>query len=194
MQNIFMTKQRPEDYIDKNGAGEYPAAPQKCPFKDCGVNLKMKKNGYYNRCLYTITFTGRIRIRRYKCPLCGKTISMLPSFCLAGFSYGVEFIVALLQQVMKLGSIKKAVTEWSSKEPGVSRRLISKYLARICNNRGLIQYGMNQISPDNISLGRPPGDTDWTKGFLDGMRPHLSPEFNAKFHKCTGKSFMSKAS
>ena len=191
MQNIFMSKQKPEDYIDKNGTGKYPAAPKKCPHSDCGIPLKMKKNGYYTRELITLEFVGRIKIRRYKCLKCGKTVSMLPSFCIAGFTYGVEFVIALLQQVIKLGSIKKTVKEWQGRFESLSRRLVHKYMTRLRNNRKLIQYGINQLSPDNISLGRMPGDNDWTKGFLFGIRPSLSPEFNANFQKATGKSFLS---
>jgi hypothetical protein len=55
----------------------------------------------------------------------------------------------------------------------------------------MIQYGINQLSPDNLALGRIPGDNDWTKSFLFGIRPSLCPEFNADFQKTTGKSFMS---
>ena len=191
MQNIFMSNQKPEDYSDKNGTGKYPDAPAKCPYKDCGINLKMKKNGFYLRYVITERFFGRVRIRRYICAKCGRTVSMLPSFCVAGITYGVEFIITLLQQVVQTGSIRKAAEKWRDWREGISRRLISKYITRIRTNRGLIQYGMNQISPDNISLSRLSGDTDWTKGFLEGMRPSLSPEFNAKFHKQTGKSFLS---
>jgi len=191
MQNIFLSEQKPEDYVAKNGAGRYPEAPKKCPYRDCGINLEMKKHGFYVRMLITIKFIGRIRIRRYKCPKCGRTLSMLPSFCIAGFSYGVDFVVTLLQDVINAGSIKKAVSKWSTPEMDISRRLINKYLTRLRKNRRLIQYGMNQQSPGNIGLGRPPGDAEWTKEFLDGMRPTLLAEFNADFHKSTGISFMS---
>jgi len=191
MQNIFLSNQNPEDYTEKDGVGEYPVAPRKCPYKDCGVNLEMRKNGFYVRFLMTIMFSGMIRIRRYKCPKCKRTVSMLPSFCLAGFSYGVELVTSLLQQAIKTGSIKKTVAEWREHWESISRRLVNKYLTRLRNNRKMIQYGMNQISPDNISLGRIPGDTEWTKSFLLGIRPNLSPELNADFQKVTGKSFMS---
>ena len=191
MQIIFMSKQKPEDYVIKNGSGEYPDAPPKCPYGDCGINLEMKKNGYYQRHLITITLTHLIRVRRYKCPKCGRTLSMLPSFCVSGFSYSVDFMIALLQCLMNTGSIKKVVRNWRTIAAVVSRRLIGKYLARVRNNRGLIQYGLNQLSPDNISLGRLSGDGEWTKSFLGGTRPSLFPEFNANFHKTTGKSFMS---
>jgi transposase-like protein len=191
MQSIFLSKYRPEEYVDKEGIGKYPDAPNKCSYGDCGINLKMKKHGFYSRFIRTITFTGWIRIRRYKCLKCGRTLSMLPSFCLAGFSYSVDFIIALLQYVINTGSINKTVREWFALGIEISRRLISKYLTRIRNNRRLIQYGINQLSPGNIELGRPPGDTEWTKSFLSGMRPSLCPEFNANFQNITGKSFMS---
>jgi hypothetical protein len=186
-----MSKQKPKDYEGKDGAGKYPDAPGKCPYGSCGIGLKMKKNGFYTRHLITITNTFLIRVRRYKCPKCGRTLSMLPSFCVAGFSYGVDFVFALLQYVTHKDSARKTVREWRSIAVNVSRRLIAKYLSRLRNNRLFIQYAINQISPDNISLGRLSGDTDWTKGFLLGIRPTLSPEFNADFHKTTGNSFMS---
>lgn len=193
MQNIFNSNQKPEDYVKKEGGGEYPDAPKKCPFGDCGVNLEMKKNGFYIRFLVTAMFSGMIRIRRYKCPKCRRTLSMLPSFCLAGFSYGIEIVITLLQQAVSSGSIKKTVREWRTRIYGITRRLINKYIARVCNNRRMIQYGLNQISPDNIGLGRISGDTEWTKSFLLGIRPNLSPELNADFQSIMGKSFMSSS-
>ena len=191
MQIIFMSKNGPADYVEKNIAGKYPDAPAKCPFKDCGVILSMKKNGFYKRYLKTSTFSGHIRIRRYKCPKCGRTVSMLPSFCAAGFSYGAELIVSMARTAAETGSVRRAVTEWRGSAESVSRRLIAQYLARIRGNRRLIQYGLNQISPGNAHIGNTPGDTEWTKRFLLGIRPTLVAEFNADFHKTTNKSFMS---
>jgi len=186
-----MSEQQPEDYVKKNGAGKYPNAPTKCPYRDCGTNLVMKKNGFYSRFLITKAFYGKVRVRRYKCPKCKRTVSMLPSFCLAGFTYGVEYIMGLLRMAVELGSIKRAVMVWSSNIGSISRRHVNQYMARIRNNRKMIQYGMNQISPENINIGSSPGDTEWTKSFLFGIRPTLPTEFNANFHIVTGKSFMS---
>ena len=191
MQIVFLSKYEPKDYAEKDGAGGYPDAPCKCPHKNCGISLTMRKNGYYSRYLKTSTFSGRIRIRRYKCPKCGRTVSMLPSFCMAGFSYGVEMIINMARTAVEAGSIRKAVKEWAGCAEWVTRRHIALYLARIRGNRKLIQYGLNQISPDNANIGSIPGDTDWTKGFLLEIRHTLPPEFNAAFHKATGKSFMS---
>jgi len=186
-----MSIYEPWDYQNKGGIGEYPAPPGKCPFKDCRIPLEMKKHGYYERYFLTTTFTGSIRIRRYRCPKCGRTLSMLPSFCLAGYIYGVELVITLIKQVYELGSVRRVATEWQTKVEGISRRIISKYIARLQNNRGMIQYGINQMSPDNIGMGRLSGDIEWTERFLSGIQPALAPEFNARFHKETGISFMS---
>ena len=191
MQNIFMSKYKPDEYISSEGVGKYPEAPEKCPYGDCGINLSMKKNGFYSRFLITITFSGKIWIRRYRCPMCGRTLSMLPSFCLSGVTYSVDFIIALLQYVYNTGSIKKTVREWRICVWEISRRLVGKYLKRLRDNRRMIQYALNQLPPGNIDIGRIPGDAEWTKSFLFGIRPNLSPEFNVNFHKITGKSFMS---
>ena len=191
MQNIFMSKDKPEDYVETDGYGKYPNAPKKCPFKKCGVNLEMKKHGFYSRFLTTFKFSGRIRIRRYICPKCGKTVSMLPSFCIPRVSYGATLVVMLLRFALTAGSIRKAAKTFRTHVASITRRLIGKYLSRLRDNRQMIQYGINQLSPDNIALGRLSGDAEWTKRFLDGIRPTLCPEFNADFHKITGKSFMS---
>jgi len=191
MQIIFMTKYKPEDYVEKDGKGEYPDAPKKCPYKDCGINLEMKKHGFYSRYLTLLKFKGWIKIRRYICPKCGRTVSMLPAFCIPRVSYGALLIVMLLRYALTAGSIRKAVKKFSAYVGSISRRLINKYLRRLRDNRKLIQYGLNQLSPDNIHLGSLPGDAKWTESFLFGIRPTLCPEFNADFHKTTGKSFLS---
>ena len=191
MQIIFLSKQNPKDYVEKEGRGKYPNAPKKCPFKDCGINLKMKKHGFYRRYLATLRFQGCIRVRRYRCPKCGQTVSMLPSFCIPRVSYGVLLVVMMLRYAHIAGSIRKTAKTFCAYIGGITRRLIGKYLTRLRNNRRLIQYGINQLSPDNIALGRLSGDAEWTKSFLDGIRPHFCLEFNVVFHKITEKSFMS---
>ena len=191
MQNIFLCKYKPEDYVEKDGNGKYPPAPKKCPHKDCGINVEMKKHGYYSRFLTTLKFSGIIRIRRYNCPKCGRTVSMLPSFCIPGISYGAVLIVMLLRYTLIAGSIRKAAKTFCAYVGSMSRRLIAKYLSRLQKNRQMIQYGINQLSPDNIALGRLSGDAEWTKSFLFGIRPHLLPELNVDFHKMTGTSFVS---
>jgi hypothetical protein len=191
MQIVFLSKQSPEDYTKNNNNGKYPDAPNRCPFRGCKVKLPMKKNGFYERFLVTDVFHGRIRVRRYCCPKCGRTVSMLPSFCAAGFTYGAEIIISLARAAVVGGSVRKAVREDQCQVECLSRQLVAQHLRRLRDNRRLIQYGLNQISPENANIGSSPGDTEWTKRLLLGIKPTLTPEFNAEFHKATGRSFMS---
>jgi hypothetical protein len=92
---------------------------------------------------------------------------------------------------VETNSIRKAANHTSKLIKTMTRRHIALYLARLRKNRSLIQYGINQISPENINIGSLSGDTEWTKRFLFGLKAKLQPEFNADFHKITGKSFMS---
>ena len=190
MQILFITQQSPYDYASKGGAGKYPDAPKKCPYKSCGQKKELSKNGYYRRYLIAIVFQGVIRIRRYKCLKCGHTVSMLPSFCLACYTYGVEIIILLMREAIQAESIRKAAKKYDDVE-NVSRRQIKQYLSRLRSNKVLIQYGYIQISPEGASVFSPSGDTEWTKRLLLGNKPTLCPELSAKFHNAVGKSFMS---
>ena len=195
MQIVFKTQQKPQDYTaDSNDfCGEYPDAPLKCLFKDCNKPIPMKKHGYYFRYLITIIYCGRIKIRRYKCSKCGRTVSMLPAFCLAYYTYGVEIIISLIKQAIT-ESIRKAVNDHRAARRHtnpISRNHVRRYLTRLRRNRTLIQYGFNQISPGAVKIDDSPGDIEWTRRILTGKRCALCPETNADFHKEMGMSFMS---
>jgi hypothetical protein len=65
------------------------------------------------------------------------------------------------------------------------------YLSRLQKNRRLLQLGINEISRALIRLGAITEDKKWTQSFLAEIR-RLNPlQFNADFHRITGKSFMS---
>jgi hypothetical protein len=190
VQIVFNSKQQPEDYVNKNGCGEYPEAPSRCPHKDCGVAMEMSKNGFYLRYLITCIFAGKIRIRRYKCRKCGHTVSMLPSFCLPQYTYGLELIIEIMLTAAT-SSIRKAANKFNNIASSITRRQVAKYLVRLRQNKNAILYGQKQISPGDTDICGPPGDIEWTRNFLCGTRPQLSTEFNAEFHKAMGRSFMS---
>lgn len=191
MQIVFDTQQQPSDYADKHGAGVYPDAPARCLHPGCGIPVPMAKSGFYRRHVITSIFTGLIRIRRYKCKICGHTVSMLPSFCVPRHVYGVVFIVCLMAEAIR-SSKRRAARVYQSISGAASRRQVSLYLFRLRQNRKFIEYGFNQLSPGGAGIGDPPGDIEWTERLLCAERaPRFWPETNAKFHKTMGKSFMS---
>ena len=193
MQYLFYTEKPLEAYSAVAPPNEslYPPPPLKCPHRDCHTPMQLKKHGYYQRWLITETFQGHIRIRRYICPVCGKTVSMMPAFCIPHFQYGAEVIVNSVWSSFASGSIMQAAQEWSKEISSLTRRHLTYYRGRMCKNRHFVQYGMNAMPPAPVEMGRISGDIEWTRKLLHEIRSTNIPTFNAGFHNTTGSSFMS---
>jgi len=189
MQYLFETDNLPKDYSQEIRGGQYPEVPERCPQKGCRMPACMKKHGFYNRNILLKGYSGVIRVRRYKCAACGKTLSILPSFCIPFLQYGAEVVIWAAGLAMKT-SVSAAAKACLSKLPFITRRHIAYWLARIRGNSDLINYGINQMSPATTTTNESARDTGWTELFLSesGDDPE---KFNAGFHKATGKSFMS---
>lgn len=190
MQLPFYTAHSPQDFSNKNG-DIFLSPPERCPFKDCSMTVKLKKHGYYTRFFISKLFTGILYIRRYICPICGRTVSMLPMFCLQGFQYsGIDILNILYEFYLGGVSLKKLIEKVNADLPSMERRHLNYYRKRIVKNRQLIQYGLNLISPEFIFSGAIPENQKWVKTFLEkvhSLHPHV---FLVDFSKTTGKSFM----
>jgi len=190
MQIIFYTEHKPERYKIKN-YDTFPPPLDRCPFRDCSMPIKLKRHGFYKRFFISKSFTGIIYIRRYICPICGRTVSMLPAFCLQGFQYSGIDILNILHELYQGGiSLNKLINRIKSDLPIISRRHINYYRKRIIKNRKLIQYGLNLISPEFIMKNNIPENQIWVKDFLEkvhAIHPHV---FIESFSNITGKSFM----
>jgi hypothetical protein len=190
MQLIFYTDHQAQDFSKKNN-DIFPPPPDRCPFHDCTMPIKLKKHGYYERFFISKSFSGILYIRRYICPICGKTVSMLPMFCLQGFQYSGIDILNMLYEFYQEGiSLNKFIKKIKSSWATIERRHVNYYRKRIIENRQLIQYVLNLISPELIFTGAIPENQMWVKVFLEkvhSLHPHV---FLADFSNITGKSFM----
>ena len=54
--------------------------PEHCP--QCEAKKRLTAHGFYTRTLADATFDGTIRVRRYLCKACRRTVSLLPEFTL----------------------------------------------------------------------------------------------------------------
>lgn len=169
----------------------FPTTPEKCPFKDCSMPVQLKKHGYYKRFFISKNFTGGLYIRRYICPICGRTVSFLPYFCISYFQYSALEILNILYKFYHDGiSIEKLIKKTKEELPFIERRHVNFYRKRIIKNRKLIQYALNIISPEFIFAGNIPENRVWVKTFLEAVQnlhPHV---FLIGFSNITGKSFM----
>jgi transposase-like protein len=74
--------------------------PNQCP--QCQAQHSLTAHGFYSRTLVDAGFDGTIRVRRYLCRPCQRTVSLLPSFALPYLRFGITvielFLVARLLQ------------------------------------------------------------------------------------------------
>ena len=67
-----------------------------CPHPGCLYRQRLRFHGYYQRNVLTIHDSFMIFIRRYYCPSCRRTVSLLPSFLAKRFQYTPALILLVL--------------------------------------------------------------------------------------------------
>lgn len=190
MQIPFYTEYKAVEFSEMNNE-IFPPEPERCLFKDCSMPVKLKKHGYYKRFFISKNYTGVLYIRRYICPICGRTVSMLPYFCISYFQYSALDILNMLYEFYHDGiSLEKLIKRAKEKMPFIERRHINFYRKRIIRNRKLIQYVLNLISPEFIFAGNIPENQMWVKTFLEAVHSVHTHVFLVDFSNITGKSFM----
>jgi hypothetical protein len=74
--------------------------PTHCP--QCQTQHSLTAHGFYSRTLVDAGFDGSIRVRRYLCRFCKRTVSLLPEFALPYLRFSVSilslFLIARLLQ------------------------------------------------------------------------------------------------
>jgi hypothetical protein len=68
--------------------------PDSCP--QCQGGCPLIAHGFYCRTLVDVAFDGTIRVRRYLCRLCKRTISLLPDFALPYLRFSLSIISLFL--------------------------------------------------------------------------------------------------
>jgi Domain of unknown function (DUF6431) len=87
--------------------------PDHCP--QCGAKEPLVGHGFYSRTLVDCAFDGAIRVRRYLCRLCKRTVSLLPEFALPWLRFSITvislFLVARLLQGFTLAAAALAARQ-----------------------------------------------------------------------------------
>ena len=68
--------------------------PDHCP--QCEAHRPLTAHGFYSRTLVDTAFDGAIRVRRYLCCCCKRTVSLLPEFTLPYLRFGITVIALFL--------------------------------------------------------------------------------------------------
>jgi len=151
LQQIFLTSVNPAEYAKQGTDFAFPV-PESCPNPECMVPIPPIKHGFYERNCLDFGFNGRILIRRYYCPYCGKTISYLPSFCLPYFQYSLAIIYLVISGYFNSElSYSKIVYQVKQHNPDLhcmDKQHIEFYILRFLMNLNAIQLSIRQILSD----------------------------------------------
>lgn len=87
-------------------AGPDQHRPAHCP--QCQAKHPLTAHGFYSRTIIDTAFDGSIRVRRYLCQTCRRTVSLLPEFALPYLRSSVTaialFLIARLLQAKTLAA------------------------------------------------------------------------------------------
>jgi hypothetical protein len=87
--------------------------PDHCP--QCEAKHPLTGHGFYRRTLVDAAFDGVIRVRRYLCGCCKRTVSLLPQFVLPWLRFSVSvialFLVARLLHGLTLMAAARAAAQ-----------------------------------------------------------------------------------
>jgi uncharacterized protein DUF6431 len=87
--------------------------PSHCP--QCQAQHSLTAHGFYSRTLVDAGFDGSIRVRRYLCRSCKRTVSLLPEFALPYLRFSISvlslFLIARLLQGATLATAGVAAAQ-----------------------------------------------------------------------------------
>lgn len=87
--------------------------PDQCP--QCQARQPLIAHGFYSRTPVEAGFDGSIRVRRYLCRSCKRTVSLLPQFA---FVISLFPVARLLDGLRSGGALPMSGSRWRSCRPG----------------------------------------------------------------------------
>jgi transposase-like protein len=100
-----------QQYIESVGSMEEANRwrPATCP--QCESKQQLVCHGFYKRTVVEFDWDGVIRVRRYLCKACRRTVSLLPEFVLPYLRFAIVVMAAFLMARLGQGQTLKAAAE-----------------------------------------------------------------------------------
>jgi len=90
--------------------------PSSCP--QCRNKEPLRAHGFYSRTIVDEAFDGWIRIRRYLCQACLRTVSLLPEWALPFMRFSIPVIAKTVKARLMQNQIWKVAAPAAPHEPG----------------------------------------------------------------------------
>jgi len=163
--------------------------PVSCP--QCESKQRLRCHGFYRRTVAEFGWDGVIRVRRYLCMTCRRTVSLLPEFVLPYLRFATVVMAAFLKARLWRGATLKAAAE-TAQQVGMPYQRGQQWVRRF-------QSQAESLSAALAALTRPMAASDFVQkaiqmleatGWIEAhrflfnqLRQHLLgwPEFLAPF-------------
>src|SRR5215471_1822218 len=103
--------------------------PDHCPL--CEAQHPLAGHGFYQRTLVDVAFDGVIRIRRYLCRLCKRTVSLLPQFALPWLRFSLS-VISLFLVARLLQGVTLAAAALVARQPAMPYQRGQFWVRRFC--------------------------------------------------------------
>jgi hypothetical protein len=125
--------------------------PDHCP--QCGAKEPLAGHGFYRRTLVDPDFDGMIRVRRYLCQLCKRTVSLLPEFALPWLRFSLT-VISLFLAARLLQGLTLAAAALSARQPAMPYQRGQFWIRRFRRQAPAVSLAL-------ASLTVPPAAPDW---------------------------------
>ena len=172
MQVMVDVQMSPQQYVEHYEGIEWPVL-EVCPV--CGAHARLQGHGSYSRnALPTGETELVVVIHRLLCPVCRKTVSLLPSFLLPRFQHTARFVVESL-----LGKVKSY------------RELLRFHWRRFLKNANRVLAFLRDLG---MRERLPEGRKERAMKLLGSIETSGLETFSMLYHRLSLRGFMANSS
>lgn len=117
--------------------------PDHCP--QCRAKEPLVGHGFYRRTLVDVAFDGVIRVRRYLCRLCRRTVSLLPEFALPWMRFSLT-VLSLFLAAHLLRGLSLAAAALAARQPAMPYQRGQFWIRRFRNQACPLSWSLAALS------------------------------------------------
>jgi hypothetical protein len=130
-----------------------PNRHRPCSCMLCGSKRPLRAHGFYGRTVHELGFDGVIRVRRYLCRSCRRTVSLLPEFVLPYLRCAIEVIGLFLKvRLLDRRTLKQSALAAGDSEMPYQRG--QQWIRRFCSQAASLAAAL-------VALTRPLATRDF---------------------------------
>jgi hypothetical protein len=127
--------------------------PNHCP--QCEAKEPLVGHGFYSRTLVDGGFDGVIRVRRYLCRLCQRTVSLLPEFALPWLRFSVT-VISLFLVARLLQGLTLAAAALAARQPAMPYQRGQSWIRRFRKQAPALGLALAPLAAPGVPSGPAP--------------------------------------